>query len=126
MKKITEMTKLEKAGAEIVLARQHLAHAQESARAAALALDKARQNSNDAQQKLAEAKLARDELLPKVHKFRLGEHRPTVLCVVKQTAKTITARYPGGQTEYVYRLNKDGVWRETGGYSTLRMIEDEK
>ena len=123
---MNKMTKIDKAEAEIVAAKQYLAHAHESARMAQIALYKARQDEHDAKHKLDKAKLYRDNLLPKVHMMRAGGWKQTVLCVVKKTAKTITARYPGGETEYTYRLNKDGVWRETGGYSTLRMIEDEK
>ena len=80
-----------------------------------------------AEKALQEAKIRADDRLPRADSCIEGivEGRPIrrTVVIVKQTAKTITTRFPGEAAEQQWRKDADGKWRKWPDRGSSRWLE---
>ena len=113
--------------AKVLAAEEALERAKAVRDAANATLKAAVQAVFDADQALRAAKVRADDHLPRADSCieSMVEGRP-IRCtavIVKQTAKTITTRFPGEAAEQQWRKDKGGKWRQWPDRGSSRWLE---
>ena len=113
--------------AEVLAAEEALERAKAVRDAANATLKAAVQAVFDADQALRAAKVRADDHLPRADSCieSMVEGRPIryAVVIVRQTAKTITTRFPGEADEQQWRKGKDGKWRQWPDRGSTRWLE---